>query len=101
MTSADTVTPVISPTELFPPARGESDVTCSVATTLVGDGENSVGLDVGEGGDVLAVNTSVEHIHRERRTMMRDHAGMLSYIAYCVSYIIPYPYPLYIMAYCA
>ena len=61
MTSADTVTPVISPTEVFPPAaRGESDVTCSVATTLVGDGENSVGLDVGEGGDVLAVKISVK-----------------------------------------
>ena len=58
MTNADTVTPVISPTELFPPAR---DVTCSVAvTTLVGDGQNSVGLDVGEGGDVLAVKISVK-----------------------------------------
>ena len=60
MTNAGTVTPVISPTKLFPPARGESDVTCSVATTLVGDGENSVGLDVGEGGDVLAVEISVK-----------------------------------------
>ena len=57
MTNADTVTPIISPTELFPPAR---DVTCSVATTLVGDGQNSVGLDVGEGGDVLAVKISVK-----------------------------------------
>ena len=57
MTNADTVTPVISPTEVFPP-----DVTCSVATTLVGDGENSVGLDVGEGGDVLAVKISVKQL---------------------------------------
>ena len=98
MTNADTVTAVISPTEVLPPAaRGESDVTCSVATTLVGDGENSVGLDVGEGGrcarsqdlsqtTLTEIFSAVEHIHIERRTITRDHAGILIYIAYYVTH---------------